>query len=299
MNITLRQLRAFLAGAQSASFSEAAGKINLTQPGYSLIIRQLEDALDLKLFDRTTRRLALTPEGREFSQHVERILHDLDEAVQNLEDLRQLRRGRVRIAVLPSAASSLVPHVLGKLRGQHPDLEITVIERLAGPLLESVLSGGADFGFSTNLGIEGDLKFTPLIRDRLMCLLPEDHPLAARPTLDLKSLEAEPHIRFVDGSSLHYYVNEAATRAAVQLNPVAEVTYMTTAVSFVQGGMGYTILPELALPSMNLVGIRAIPLNDPQAVRRLGTITPNRKLRGPATLAVLNMFQRECQVLAV
>lgn len=296
MNLTLRQLRAFTAGARAVSFSEAARAINLTQPGYSLIIRQLEDEVGMKLFDRTTRRLALTPAGHDFALRVEKILADLDNACRDLDDLRLRRRGKVTIAVLPSTASTFVPKVVQALARDHPGLTVSILERLAAPLIESVSTGEADFGFGISLGADDEIRFTPMVHDRLVGLFPMGDSLATGATdLSWRQLITRPYVCFVDNTSLHHHVDRAARESGLALNVVSEVTYMTTAVSLVQAGIGFTILPELALGSLNLDGVILRPIIDPPAVRSIGTIMRAGRVKTPATLAALDALDRICR----
>jgi DNA-binding transcriptional LysR family regulator len=122
--------------------------------------------------------------------------------------------------------------------------------------------------------------------------------MAANPQLHLKDVSQEPYIKFSDKSSINYCINEAAQRAGITFRPVQEVSYMTTAVSMVRSAMGFTIIPQLALSGLCLDDVAQVPVADEFAFRCLGTITLNRRTRGPAALAVLNLFQRECRSVA-
>ncbi len=109
MNIDLRQLRAFAEVVQAGSFSRAARKLGVSQSALSQAVRQLEDELQVRLLDRTTRSVQLSKVGAEFLPGIQRLLADLDHQIQDLRDLREHRRGHVTVACVPSVALRLMP----------------------------------------------------------------------------------------------------------------------------------------------------------------------------------------------
>src|SRR5690606_32408095 len=111
MNISSRQLRAFVALAQERHFTKAAERCHQTQPAFSAQIRALEDAVGVRLFDRTTRRVELTPEGLLFNESALRLLNDLEAVMGDIQDHVAKRRGRVAVAALPSLAAGWLPDI--------------------------------------------------------------------------------------------------------------------------------------------------------------------------------------------
>src|SRR5881409_1988343 len=109
MNVSTRALHAFVTLAEQRSFTRAAALCHLSQPAFSALIRALEDNLGARLFDRTTRSVELTAEGRVFVESARRLLRDVDDALADLRDHAARRRGRVAIAVLPSLAAGWLP----------------------------------------------------------------------------------------------------------------------------------------------------------------------------------------------
>ena len=117
-DLSTRQLRAFLALAEQRSFTRAAEALHLSQPAFSALIRALEEALDTRLFDRSTRSVELTAEGRLFETSARQLLGDFGAALGTLRDHLQLRTGRVSLAALPSLAAGWLPAILAEYKAQ-------------------------------------------------------------------------------------------------------------------------------------------------------------------------------------
>src|SRR6266702_3626795 len=126
MDVSLRQVRAFVCVAQLKSFTRAATVLHLAQPTLTVQIRSLEDALGVRLLDRTSRSVDLTRVGRELLPVFERILGDLDTALLGVRDLTRQRRGIVRIAILPSVAASTLPDAIRTFRERYPGASFTL-----------------------------------------------------------------------------------------------------------------------------------------------------------------------------
>jgi len=119
MNFTLRELEAFLGVARLGNFTRAAKALNMSQPALTVRIRHLEEALGVRLLDRTTRSVALTQIGREFLPVVARVLGEIDAVAVNARDVAGRRRGVVTVAALPSAASTLLPAIIAAFKARH------------------------------------------------------------------------------------------------------------------------------------------------------------------------------------
>lgn len=298
MNVNLRQLRAFVAGVRATSFSEAAERLGITQPGFSLLIRQLEVELGLKLFDRTTRRVEVTLEGREFARKVEQILEDLDSACRDMEDRKSLRRGRVRIGLLPSAGAMILPPLLSRLSAEMPEIEISVVEHLAEPLQESVEREMVDFGIGMNPRNTPGLRFVPILEDRLICLCAKSDPIATMEAPTWDDLCARPFIGFTGNTSIDHQVRALLTEAGTSFVRRSEISGLNTAVGLVRAGLGITLIPELGLGGLDLTGLGLRAVDSRTARRQIGLIMLRRRTRSPATLAVIDVFERSAAAAA-
>ena len=148
LNLSTRQVRAFLALAEQKNFTRAAEQCHLSQSAFSTLIRTLEDAIGMRLFDRDTRNVELTAEGRLFLGGAARLMEDLRASLQDLGEHAARRRGRVSVAALPSLAAGWLPDVLAKFRDVYPGIELDVADVLSDNCVEYVRSGKADFSLA-------------------------------------------------------------------------------------------------------------------------------------------------------
>src|SRR3982074_3576499 len=178
MNVDLHQLRIFVAVARLGNFTRAAERLHLSQPSLSLHIRQLEQDLGVRLFDRSTRSVVLTQAGDDLLPTAERLLDDFQSAVASVADLAARRRGRVAVAVLPSVAAELLPRAIALLRIRHPDITVAVRDDVAEHIPARARNGEVDFGLGAIDSVDADVLGSPLISDELIAVLPPAHPLA-------------------------------------------------------------------------------------------------------------------------
>jgi len=180
INFDLNDLQAFRAVVDKGSFSGAAEAIRISQPALSRRIEKLESALDVKLFERTTRRVSLTMVGRAFLPQVERILDDLDIALMGISNVASTRMGNVTIACVPSTAYYFMPHVISEFHKLYPKIRIRVLDASAGEVCNAVESGEADFGVSFSGSLADEVEFELLLQERYVLACRRDHPLAGR-----------------------------------------------------------------------------------------------------------------------
>lgn len=188
MNVTLRQLRVFLAVARAHSFSRAGDTIGLTQPAVSRSISELEGELGLKLLDRTTREVVLTEVGRSLATALERLVADLDDTLHQARQVGEQRRGRVVVASSPTVSTRLMPLYVAECAKRYPDIRMIVRDSVQVDTLQLIRGGGADFGVVIEpLDTEG-LWTEPLLTDPFCLVCRRDHPFARRGSVRWKEL---------------------------------------------------------------------------------------------------------------
>src|SRR3990167_5392266 len=175
---TIRQLRAFLAVYRLRKLSAAAEQLFVTQSAISVLIRLLEDGLQARLFDRTTRSLQPTQAAHEAAIVAERILRDVDSLGVAFGDLSVLRRGRVCFAITPTLAGMLLPDGIRRFSTLHPEVQVVVDDCAPEQFSSRVLGEHVDFGIGTPERAGGELELQTLMRDQLCLVCPPDHPLA-------------------------------------------------------------------------------------------------------------------------
>ena len=238
-------MRAFVTLAEERHFTRAAAACHLSQPAFSALVRQLEAALGVRLFDRTTRHVDLTAEGREFLASTRRVLGEFDAALLELGEHNARRRGRAAIALLPSLAADWLPPVLAAFRTRHPGIELAVSDVLSEPCIERVRSGQADFALAAIRVNTAELRADPFCSDDFHLVCPADHPLAAQAELKPRHLADWPFIHLSRTSSVRQYIDAALPPGS--LPAVIEVDQLATVSGMVRAGLGISIVPSLTL----------------------------------------------------
>lgn len=271
-NVSTRQLRAFLTLAEQRNFTRAAAHSHMSQPAFSALIRQLEEELGLRLFDRSTRSVSLTTEGREFEVSARRVLDAFDGALAGMHDQAARRRGRVSIALLPSLAAGWLPQVLAGFHEAHPGIELQVADVLSEPCIELVRGGVADFALAATRAETPELRAEPFCSDDFHLVCRADHPLAQQKDVRPRDVAAWPFVHLSRTSSVRQYL-DAATRPQ-SMNTLMEVDQLATVTGMVQAGLGISIVPWLALFHFRQPGLVTRKLAWPGLHRQLYLVRP-------------------------
>jgi len=245
LNLSTRQIKAFLALAEQKNFTRAAQQCHLSQSAFSSLIRALEDSIGVRLFDRDTRNVDLTVEGRLFMGGAARLMEDLQSALQNLGEHAARRRGRATVAALPSLAAGWMPAVLARFCESYPGIELNVADVLSDSCLEFVRSGRADFSLSAVRASAPELHTELFCEDEFHLVCRRDHPLASRRQITLADLAEEPFIHLARSSSVRQHIESAIHPA--RMNRVMELEQLSTVAGMVRAGLGISVLPGLAL----------------------------------------------------
>lgn len=268
MNVTLRQLRAFVAVARTGSFTLAAESLFITQSALSGLIKELEQALGLRLFDRSTRRLQLSDAGSDLVTHIEKILLDLDGVIDEVGKLKALQRGLVRVAVPQLMACTLMPGLMASFRHDHPQVQLRLVDTLVEQVINRVFAGEVDFGLGPERAPNSDIEATQLFELPFMAALPADHRLACQRELRWADLAGDPLItlrRAAPRSVARRSVN--CPCSVISGSPANEVAFMSTALSMVAAGLGLTICIPYAAEMVQQYGLVLRPVVDPVVLR--------------------------------
>jgi DNA-binding transcriptional LysR family regulator len=262
-DLSTRALRAFLALVELRNFTRAAQATHLSQPAFSALIRSLEDAVGTRLFDRNTRSVQLTPEGRLFEPSARQLLTDASRALADLADHVERRKGRVHVAALPSLAAGWLPALFAEYRAAWPGVTIALSDLLSDACIDLVRGGQADFALAA-AGLRGsdaaELHTRVLGSERFHLVCRADHPLATAPRLTLRQLAPWPFIHMTRNSSVRQAL-EAALHP-LQMNTVLEVEQLATVMGMVEAGLGISVVPTLTLYQFrrDTIVTRALPL---------------------------------------
>lgn len=278
----MRQLQALVAIAEEGTFSAAAGRICLSQPALSLLVKQLEEVLALKLFHRTTRKVELTPAGHELLQTARRVLGEIDEGLSQLHDYADCRRGRVTVAALPSLASGLLAKAVASFRRDFPNVRVVIRDGVADTVVDALKTGEADFALGFALPGEDDLVATELLMDTLVAVTRKGRFKATCKELGWAELAEHPLIAMARGTSIRRLTDMAFGQIGLDPVPAYEVSFMTTAMALVENGEGNAVLPSSALPAVMPGALLRLALHTPRVERQICILERRGRQRSPA-----------------
>jgi len=258
INLSARDLEAFLALAQAQHFTRAAERCHLSQSAFSQKIARIERTAGVALFERSTRHVTLTPEGVVFAEEVRRIQQDLQHAVAHLRDLANRRVGKVSVAALPSVAAVWMPHVIARYRAANPMVRVQLFDTLAQGSLDLLRAGTVDLAITAG-GDLAEFHLTQLKNERFYLVCPQDHAMAKRRSVTLAQLGNEEIVHLARSSSVRQCL-EAADAGALGRAGGLESEHLATVAALVAQGLGVSIVPELTLFHFERAGLAAVPV---------------------------------------
>lgn len=280
-------MRAFVAVARAGSFTRAAEQLFITQSGLSSLIRNMEAELELRLLDRTTRRLELTDAGRELLVSLEQLLTDLDRITSDLRDFKAIRRGRVRIGATPLLAASFLPVAIQAFGEGYPEVTVRVLDDPTVQLLEALRAGDIDLVLATLDAEHVDLQAQVLFSDTMVLACHARHRFAAAKQVTWTELATEPLIAMRKGSGLRALMDQAlGTDGRSALQPAQEVNHVSTAIAMVAARMGLAVLPAYAVRFNGAADVRAVPLAMPTVQRHVSLASVRQRTLSAAALAM-------------
>lgn len=289
MNLSIKHLRAFLALAQHRNFTRAAEACHLSQSAFSALIQALEVDAGARFFDRNTRRVEITAEGRLFEQSAARLLRDFESAYTELKDHVDLRKGRVAIAALPSLTAGKLPRVLAAFHKRYPGIDIELFDGLSDTCVSLVQSGRVDFALAAAGAAVAGLQTELLCSDTFHVVCHSSHPLAHARTVRLADLTKYPFIHLARSTSIRQHLEHALH--PLRLAGMMEVEHLATAAALVAQGLGISVIPSLALFQFQLPDIVIKPFKLPGLVRHIHIIRPEGRTPSIAAGGLLEMVR--------
>jgi DNA-binding transcriptional LysR family regulator len=302
-DLTARQLHAVLAVAEYNSFIAAAAFLKTSQPALTRTIKRVEDVLGVRLFDRSTRRVAITAAGKEFAAVAERMLNDLRISVGSMREIGAEQRGRIVVSSIMSVANGLFPAIVAKYRAARPGVEIVLREGVHGTVLEDVRSGAADLGATYVDEVPDVVAAKRVSREVFEVILPRGHPLikrSRRSSVALAELVSFPLVSLPYESRTRRIIDGAASAAGLTLQHAATVTQFATMMSFVRAGVGIAIVPSGAVAGLHGKDLAVLALSKPRLSRDVGLIWLRDRELTPAArgfAAVVEEFWRKAGLL--
>jgi LysR family carnitine catabolism transcriptional activator len=298
INLTPQQLSAFLHLSNTGSFRDAARLQRISQPSLSRTIQAMEQALGRRLFDRTTRRVQLTPTGSELRPIAERLIAEFDTALGDLAQFLEGRRGRVVIAALPSISAVLLPGAIARFLKENASVDFQIRDGLSATVVETVVSGKADMGLTVRPTPAENLSYRALAADAFGLVCRPDHPLAREASSPWTVFANEPFIAMDPHSSVRAMTDAAFMQVGIAVRPLYECAFLATTGNLVAQGLGITALPRLTLPMIGARDLVWRPLVSPSLQRSLGVVTSLGRSLSPAASAFLDVLADHARNIA-
>lgn len=238
----IRQLKAFIAIAETNTFTAGAKKMNVTQAAISMQIRQLEDEVGMPLFTRTPRRVILTEAGEHLLQRARTILREHDAALAEIKEIAGAEHGRIRIGSASAAFSiEQLPVILEKLKGKFPNAEVAVSSGTSHALVEKVLHGDLDMAF-ISLPVEtANVQTELLFSDEIVAIAHPGHRLAGERVISAAELAREPLILGEKGGNTRRMIDEFFKDSNIKPHVMMELSRQSAINRMVENGLGVGI----------------------------------------------------------
>jgi len=229
----LQYLEAFQAVVETGSVSEAARKLNTSQPSVSRMLAKLEEVSGVKLFIRSGGRLCVTSEAMNVKEEVDQLLSNLDRLDFLFNSLSRSVPKRLRLGTTVTLAHSIIPKILGKFTAEHPNIGSHVITGPAERMNQKILEGQIDLVIMTSLVTQPAVKIIPLIEAKYVCILPKDHPLAEKTCLEAKDFKYQKLILPAKSSPKRHEFQRLFAQDQVYTNAFVETSLVNVLVEMV------------------------------------------------------------------
>lgn len=242
----LRQLRFFLTVIDSGGFTRAAEKLNIAQSAISIGIKKLEEELEVKLFNRRERKITLTVEGESLAQNARNIFRKVDQARQEIADLRGLLKGEVQVGLTPMLSGFFFPKIIATFKQEFPALNISIFGDSAWNIQRQIIAGDIDIGIISG-EIPAGLDSHHLLHDEVVACVHRYHPLANKKHHPLRELLRTPLVVFKEGYHLRKLVDELAVAEGIEPLIMAETNLSSLVRNLVKEELGLAFLLKMAV----------------------------------------------------
>ncbi|SDN85161.1 DNA-binding transcriptional regulator, LysR family [Paenibacillus sp. yr247] len=242
----LRQLQYAIQIAIERNFSRAAEKLHIAQPSLSQQLSKLEKEIGVLLFQRSTNSVELTHAGALFVEKSQKILDMVEQLKKEMEDISQMKKGRLVVGSMPITGSTILPFVVPAFQSAYPDIEITLVEETSSNLETLTMNGQTDISLLSLPLREDSLVYETLLEEEIVLAVPPQHPLAkSKKPIRIDQLEKEAFIALKKGQGFRKLTLDLCQKAGIIPSIVFESSNMETVQSLVAAGMGIAFVPYL------------------------------------------------------
>ncbi|MEM8523567.1 MAG: LysR family transcriptional regulator [Bacteroidota bacterium] len=290
--IELRHLASFKVLAEELHFHKAAAKLYLSQPGLSKQIKQLEEQLEVKLFDRNKKEVKLTPSGQYLQTQVVFLEHFLARTFQHLKNIEEGVEGEIRIGFVGSAMQNVIPNLIQKCNQSYPDIQFVLDEMSNQAQVAALQNHAIDLAFVRLNEVPSDLDLKPIFEDHFSLVLPKKHSITSQNFQGIHQFKEEPFILFSSDYSSTYYQNIMSIFTDANFEPKVshKSIHANSIFRLVESGLGVAIVPHsLTLGRSAAIDIQVIELKT-IAQRAVLSIAWKREMHHPVLRKVLTII---------
>jgi DNA-binding transcriptional LysR family regulator len=273
------QLRYFVAAARSEHMARAAEQLDLSQPALSRSIQKLEEELGMPLFDRVGRGVRLNEAGKILLRRVDRASAEFEDALRELKDFGATKS--VSVGYLSTFGVRLIPELVKGFSALEPSLQFNLFEGPSPLLMKQLLNGEVDLCVSTEPDVAG-LEWQPLFKEELFAIVPMDHRLAGRKSIELIELADEPFVALRAGHGLRLVLDELCQRAGFTPKINLEGYEVSSLRGLVVAGFGVTLAPKRSVSAATYVDL---PISMPECFRVVGVSWRKERWLSPKAAA--------------
>ncbi|EKY4302367.1 TPA: LysR family transcriptional regulator [Salmonella enterica] len=290
-NITLRQLRVFLAIAEHHGFSRAGNTMGLTQSAMSHNISELEAELGIKLFDRTTRDVQLTREGFKLSVEIRRLLGELEATLDNAGSKGERQSGLVHVATSPTISAGIMPDCIQKIVKINKQINMIIHDQSQLQTIQMVQNGEVDFGVIVEPIAATSLYSETFLEEPFCAIMPETHRIAQKREVQWCDLQNQDLVLLDYVSGSRPLIDNALIRHGITPRVIQELGHVSTIFRILESGIGISIIPKLAITSLNAPSLTIRDLK-PTEVRRLQLVRRHNRSLSPASVTVWELIRQ-------
>ncbi len=240
--MTIRLLKIFITVYQKESITEAASALNMTQPTVTRAIQELEDHYSLQLFERIHRRLYVTEAGKQLYKQAVHVVSSLDQLEKDMTDWDQ--NGVLRVGASTTLGCILLPGLISEFQKTHPGLALNSLVSDRADVQNRLLHNEIDFALIDGIPDDPDLKMAFLGKDRMVLILPPEHPLCWKENLTVQDLSGQPIVISGEGSASRNFLEHLFSLHSMTLKPVMESGSIPAIIQAVQAGIGISLVPQ-------------------------------------------------------
>ena len=293
-DISARHMAAVLAVAEYRSFVAAAASLRTSQPALTRSIKRVEDILGVQLFERSTRKVAITQAGREFVAVARRISNDLRITVESMRELADQKRGQVIISSIISLANGVLPQAIAAYRRENPGIEIQIRDGIHDNVNQDVKSGVADFGLNYLSDMPDTLEMQNLGRGRFDLIADHTHDLvkSRRKKVRFDELDGIPLVSMPPEAQTRQVLDTTAAIRGIQLHHAVVVSQIPTLLSFVRAGAGVGFVPSASITGDLGDGLVQLTVCEPEIALDIGIVQLKGRSLSPAAKGLLEAIMQ-------